>query len=276
MKYLISFANDKFKKAQELLEMSAYKMGGIDKVINYSPEDYIGTNFYYENAEILELKRGCGYWLWKPWIILDALSKIQKEDSLIYADAGNEVINDLSPLFALCDEKKHVILFENSPQHKNIKWTRSDTFNLMECNSKKYKKGRQLTASFVVVKKNSTSLAFLNEWFNYCKNPKILTDIPSEERESSKFIDHRHDQSVLSLLAIKHELEVFRDPSQWGNARKDKAYRVRGEFVEKGIYDYFHVKKNSPYAQLFEQNRGNAVRVEERLAYYRRICDAQK
>lgn len=31
------------------------------------------------------------------------------------------------------------------------------------------------------------------------------------------FIEHRHDQSVFSLLSKKYKLQAFRDPSQFGN-----------------------------------------------------------
>jgi len=32
-----------------------------------------------------------------------------------------------------------------------------------------------------------------------------------------EFIDHRHDQSIFSVLTKKYNLLAYRDPSQWGN-----------------------------------------------------------
>ena len=33
----------------------------------------------------------------------------------------------------------------------------------------------------------------------------------------SGYYDHRHDQSVLSLLAIRENVKPLVDPSEWGN-----------------------------------------------------------
>ena len=44
------------------------------------------------------------------------------------------------------------------------------------------------------------------------------------------FLEHRWDQSILSLLAHKYNLELFRMPTQFGNHYKTKQYRIEGEF----------------------------------------------
>ena len=258
MKYLISFANEKFKKSQVLLEKSAYKYG-IDKVINYSPSDYLNTEFYFENKEILDKTRGCGYWLWKPWIILKTLEIMNENDFLLYSDSGAQIINKPDKLFKLCKKKKHLILFSNSPQQKNILWTRRSVFESIEGAGleENYLNQTGLTASFIVVQKNEFNLKFLNEWFNYCKNPELLLDVVDKTNEYPEFIEHRHDQSILSLLALKYNLETFRDPSQWGNDRKSFFQRRLGEFLETGKYNKEFIMKNSPYLQIFNQHRGN-------------------
>jgi hypothetical protein len=63
-----------------------------------------------------------------------------------------------------------------------------------------------------------------------------------------EFIDHRHDQSVLSLIATHYGLQGFRWPSQWGNHEKLPEYRVEGEFLAEpySIQPY----TNSPYGTI--------------------------
>jgi hypothetical protein len=68
------------------------------------------------------------------------------------------------------------------------------------------------------------------------------------------FKDHRHDQSILSILAVKHNLEIFRDPSRWGNAHKMPEFREKGEFLESGDYAD-KIYYNSPYATLLDHYR---------------------
>lgn len=77
MIYLVNYATSQFYRSQEKLNRSARQFG-IDKVFSYREKDLIGTDFYNSNYEILQQKRGAGYWIWKPYFILRAMSKVQK------------------------------------------------------------------------------------------------------------------------------------------------------------------------------------------------------
>ena len=35
--------------------------------------------------------RGGGYWVWKPWIIVDTLRQMKENDVLVYVDSGQTV-----------------------------------------------------------------------------------------------------------------------------------------------------------------------------------------
>jgi len=255
MNYLISYATGQFLKSQKQLEKSAYRFN-IDKVINYSDNNIKGTQFYIENQHILDQKRGSGYWLWKPYLILETLKKIQDNDYLIYSDAGIEIIEPLDILFKLCEENKGILLFDNS-NLKNSEWTKRDCFILMGLDSPEYANGEQITASFICLKKNEFILSLVQEWLNFCCNPNILTDIPNtcEEKNYSGFRSHRHDQSVLSLLAIKYKIELYRDPSRWGNSRKLPRFRKFFEFIPENKYLNNNLKLNSPYGTLINHHR---------------------
>ena len=61
-------------------------------------------------------------------------------------------------------------------------------------------------------------------------NENIISDLPNVYGENSfDYIDHRWDQSILSLLAYKRNIELYRMPTQFGNHYKLPAYRVNGE-----------------------------------------------
>jgi len=78
-------------------------------------------------------------------------------------------------------------------------------------------------ASFILIKKTEFSMSFIEEWLTFCQDYRILTDSPNEcgLENFQNFFDHRHDQSVLSLLARKHKITLDIDPSQYGNDRRD-------------------------------------------------------
>ena len=67
-------------------------MDGFDFIFAYTDKDIISTEFYKENKEILSLNRGAGYWLWKPYLILETLKKMNDGDVLLYLDSTDTLL----------------------------------------------------------------------------------------------------------------------------------------------------------------------------------------
>src|SRR5689334_13786412 len=109
---LVNYATSEYFPSQRRLNSSALKHG-IKEVISLSPKSICKTDFYEKNRKILNQNRGAGYWLWKPYIILDSILKLEEHDILVYLDSGTEIIGDLSPLIELCIDKEGILLFEN-------------------------------------------------------------------------------------------------------------------------------------------------------------------
>lgn len=236
MIYLTNFADAKFKPSQKFNSRTAIKIGGVNYAFEYGPES-IDSVFYSKHQKILDLPRGCGYWLWKPYIILDALNKIKLNDVLIYSDSGSHFINKATPLSTLPNDfNQDIVPFELELPEAH--WTKRDAFVRMEADTLNFAKSNQRLASFIVIKKSNFAIEFINDYLSYCCDPLIITDSPNETvlPNYEGFKEHRHDQSVLSLLTKKYNLMAFRDPSQWGNSRI-------GEF------------ENSNYPQILEHTR---------------------
>ena len=264
--YLVNFATKEFYQSQKKLNNSALRFG-VDKVISYKRLDIIESNFYRENKEILDQKRGAGFWLWKPYIILELMEKINDGDIIIYADSGIEIIDNIRLLIEPCIANNGILLFNNDV-HLNKTWTKRDCFIQMGCDKEKYWEGPQILASFSVWQKNQKSAALLKEWFIFCKNKNILTDMPNiGGKNFSEFKDHRHDQSILSILAVKHKIILHRDPTQWGNRFKKEKYRKKGEFVYKGEYSE-NIFDNSDYPTLLNHHRNIKTPLGKRLVDY--------
>jgi uncharacterized protein YndB with AHSA1/START domain len=264
--WLVSYADDSFTLSQERLMASALRYG-IDEFRPWNRSSLEQTAFYKQHKSTLDQPRGGGYWLWKPFIIKETLKEMNIGDVAIYSDAGIEIIGDLSPLLDLCLQKD-ILLFAGhyddvGAPGPNVcgKWTKRDCFLLMGCDESGYYQSQMLDASFLVITKSEKSDAFIREWFIYCCQPRLLTDQPDRCQHSNLpgFIEHRHDQSILSLLAARDGIEIFRHPSQYGNHLKDEPYRRPGEWKRyaygaKGIY------YNSPYKTLLSHHRGNLGR----------------
>lgn len=256
--HLVNYATDRFLKAQKRLNRSARKFG-IDHCLSYTNRDILQTEFYQKNKDILNQERGAGYWLWKPYIILQALEQANEGDIIIYSDSGAEIIASLQPLVDLCLKRNGLIFFQVPCYTKtfvNKSWTKRDCFILMEADNETFHQARQVAGSPSLFIKNKVNIDFVRRWLSYCEDPRIITDQPNAcgKRNYPEFYDHRHDQSVLSILVKKHGLEIFRDPSQFSAHLKLKKFRLKGE-LPAGVNYSATPTTNSEYGTLFNLHR---------------------
>jgi hypothetical protein len=205
------------------LETSAKVHANVNKITLFNEND-IEPEFYQKNTLQFKSSRGFGYWVWKSYFINKLLKNADAEDIFFYIDASNEIIKDLSPLYEMClKDEKGIILFDNRDGEptgnvwKNNLWTKSDCFNLMGLKEDKYIFGNQVNASYILHRKTEFSENFFNIYKDFCENNYIISDDPNIMDNFNKdFRDHRHDQSILSLLSIQHNITIIRDPSQFG------------------------------------------------------------
>ena len=216
----INYATDKgrnFRPWQQLQTQTAY-IFGADKIIEYSPKD-IPADFYAKNKAILDLPRGAGYWLWKPLIIKDALSKVNDGDYVFYVDSGAFYINYAPPLMeAMQKANTDVACFRFGDWAVEKNWTKRDAFILMDCDSKEYTDTPQYASGFILLKKTPNSVALIDEWLEYMQDPRIVTDMPNQlgKENYEGFKENRHDQTAWSLLTKKKNFKPFRMPSTSG------------------------------------------------------------
>ena len=240
----ISYGNQAYNKSLDLLEKSSLKAGKSDEFIRYTEDWLKTTEFYKKNSYILNKTRGNGFWIWKPYIILDTFKDLQDGDIVLYSDAGLKVIDNLDPLFEIAqtDTNGGKVLFKlpasGVPHHKAKAWTKRDCFVLTGCDFPGYWEADMGNGAVSLWRKSEKNIEFLNEWLKFLRDPRIVTDEPNMAGKANflEFNDHRHDQSVLTILSIKYDLEMFRDPTQYGNEEIDQF-------------------SNSPYPQLFHHHR---------------------
>jgi len=270
---LITFYTPQFRYSKNRLVRSACDFG-IEDIHVYDQELFKATGFYREHYEITSQPRGAGYWLWKPYYVLQHLKELGSHDVLIYCDAGLEISNDISPLVERClKDDKGLILFYNyqgaaytgpgfektddvlyNECRKNRYWGKRDAFVLMNCDNSSYWDSPQLEGCLLVIRKTTFAMAFVEEWLHYCSIKAIITDSPNTQGlpNHNNFIMHTHDQLILSLLAFKHRINLYRCPSQFGNHKKEPAYRKKGEFI---LLPYSTPEPNSEYDTLFLHHR---------------------
>lgn len=217
---------------------SALKVG-FDSATHVTEEALRATPFWEENRFILEQPRGAGYWLWKPWIVLQKLRECGPNDIVIYNDAGRYGRGSFRqfPAFPhaaveLCARtpKRFIHGFISNWQIQGH-YTKRDAFILMDADTDEQRLAAQVCAGPLLFMPSDDSFAFLEQWLDYCRDPRILTDQPDElGRPFPVFRDHRHDQSVGSILAHKTKAHYF-DFSEGGAFQASEDVRQRNRHV---------------------------------------------
>jgi hypothetical protein len=166
----------------------------------------IDSRFIKHHHRIFNATRGAGYWLWKPWLILQYVQRARDGDVIMYTDASTRLIATITPLVSLVEEFE-IVPFRLQDKHVEEKYTKRDAYVLLDMEPIVRS---QTHASYILLKKTPRTIAFVSEWLHYASDHRAITDEPSVfGNESLVFEDHRHDQAIYSLLVRKYNLTRF-------------------------------------------------------------------
>ena len=188
----VTFGDANYRQSLLRIKAEAEQTGLFDCVRCYTPDDLPDTF----NAYARRYKRGYGYWMWKPWIIRDALRDVGADGVVVYADAGCKVFahSDWHRYFRIMEKKKG--LFFIAPG-KNRRWCKRAVPEFFHITNKFWQSAHQIQATFMIVRHNDV----IERWCNLAEeHAELFIDVPEDQRhkENPKFREHRHDQSVLT------------------------------------------------------------------------------
>ena len=189
----------------------------IDSVDNFSdfqtiifPKKKIDIGFYRRFKSIFDKPRGGGYWLWKPYIIFFQLNKLAENDVLFYLDSKYYFVENFESLYLDKLSQSDIVVWKNKP---NEDVTYLKNYCKMDV-IRKYKMGdlvfnkscESCWGGAIVIKKTKLSLQIIKEWLQMCCFENDITDTPSVSPNLKTYIEHRHDQSLLSIVLHKYNI----------------------------------------------------------------------
>lgn len=206
--HFATFGNSKFRQSLARITHEAAAMNTFATIFSIS-ETGLGEAFWQRyGAFVGENPRGFGYWIWKPWICLHILNSLPEGDVLVYADSGCT----LDP--RKCGRLRHYIAsarahpdgivafrLNNLPEHH---WTKANTLEAFGCTVSACRDEDQVMAGAFLIRNSPVTRRLVRQWLDLCTMDNGTFVVDSTAEESSDFKEHRHDQSLWSLLVKKH------------------------------------------------------------------------
>jgi hypothetical protein len=60
----------------------------------------------------------------------------------------------------------------------------------------------------IIIRKTTETIKYMHEWLEMCSIYENITDSVSTIENSNLFIEHRHDQSLLSIILHKYNIKM--------------------------------------------------------------------
>ena len=222
----ITYGDDNFYKSRKRICKEAKKTGIFQKVIEYRPQDLPN---YVKASPLFGFPRGGGYWVWKPFLIYMTLSKCKEDDVVWYVDAGCSINSESEEWIVLLNKIRlfNAIFFQyrddvsykgwaqfcslpnnNNPQM--IHWTKPSVVDYFKkyYDSDDFLHFNQVPSGFFIVKKTKNHLKVISEWYHLALfKPNLFIDPfgPELLHLPKTFNEHRHDQTILTLLIWKYQ-----------------------------------------------------------------------
>ena len=232
--WFVTYGNTpRYDAARARIIKQALHTGWFDYIEPYTQQN-LSIEFQKEFADILSMKKGGGYWIWRFDVLRDVMSKMHEGDVLVFADAGCQINQNGSAKF-----HEYVELLVQSPYqmlgyqmtYKEHQYTTEAIFSAFSVPSEydEIRKTGQIAATSQMIQKGRRS----EEWLSYIfevlrKDPNIITDrYNNESRElRDDFRDNRHDQSLQSVsrkikgfVSVPRPKAVPEDPIWWSRMR---------------------------------------------------------
>jgi hypothetical protein len=227
-KFFVSFASPNMTGALRRISHQALAMERFDVILPFE-KDGLDSRFVSTFKDKLqEDVRGYGYWVWKAQVIKQALEKMDEGDMLLYADAGChlnregrlrldqyfEMLVPDRPLVVFQQDPQDTVFCENSPgipSWPNRDWTKGDLIDYFDVRGRDdILSSETYYATTFFMQKNSITSKLVDDWQEPArKNWNLIDDSPTVSPNFPGFIEHRHDQSIFSILCNFYPVNVI-------------------------------------------------------------------
>ena len=162
------------------------------------------TPFWAQHSRHIQSnRRGYGYWVWKPYVVKSYMeSDMAEGDVLVFADAGCTLnIHGRPRMLEYLDKVRNhesgILSFQMNHLLER-EWTKMDLIRVL--GAEPLMATGQVMSGIWLIRKCEKTMELMNRWYALCCQYSLIDDSPSVAPNHPTFVEHRHDQSVWSIL----------------------------------------------------------------------------
>ena len=281
-KVFLTFASSNFEKSLKRLKRQALEMNFYDEVHCLS-EDDLDPDFRYQFRRYLQFYvKGFGYWCWKPQIVMQTLDTLLPGDVIHYADVGCHMNphgkSRLEDYFKIVSKSRNgVLAFQSgiptpeipTPDQSQIwlerEWSKGDVIDHFGAWDDKILDQGQKSAGMFLVRNCPESMSFIQAWKDvFLHDMSLVDNSKSIFPNCSGFKQHRHDQSVFSLLCAKLGVEVL--------SNFEMEFPGGGHDMWKVLSNYpVHAKRDRPRIKKQQRDVTGLLKFRKRVRMVRKM-----
>ena len=246
---LVSFVDSRFGSVRERLLAQAREFDCIAEVAVLTELDLDAQFVQRFRAVLRKRVRGFGFYSWKPQVIQQSLRALPDGSLLVYVDGGSHLNSAGEGRFKDYLQKCHssetgILAFQTHWTERN--WTKGDLLDhfAVRDNPLVTETG-QVQAGLLFLRNTAETRAFVDSWAKvFWDNFSLADDTPSRSPNLEGFIEHRHDQSIFSLLAKLRGIEVLSANEQEPSSDASRGLEVMPVVHARDIASRAHTLKS--------------------------------
>lgn len=220
----IIYGDNKFFQSKIRLSNELTNLGYETKI--FGPED-LDEDFKTRFVSILGQRRIGGYGIWRPYIIRKELDRMKEGDFLIYIDAGCSINSNgkqrINEYLNMLEKSEYGIISFEVP-HIEREFTTKQVFEYFDADES-IQNSNQLMDTVLIMKKCDHLEKVVDLWLKAVYDfPEMFTDC-FNSKQASYFKDHRHEQSVLSVIRKIHGSIVLDDETWFPQFGSEKSLK---------------------------------------------------
>lgn len=213
--------NENYHGAVHRICNQAFQFGMFNYIYGFTEHELVKDKEWWEkhSSFILANKRGFGYWIWKCYLIKKVMEKLDDGDIAFYTDCGCELnIQGFKRLIEYIDLViEHDTLAMKMGGIAEKRHTKMDLALALQ-SPKEHMDDAQIESGIIFMKKTQKNMDILDEIIKLYEqdNYHLVDDSPSVAQNDESYQEHRHDQSILSLVFKKHGCFTIQDETYFG------------------------------------------------------------